>query len=92
MVSIGYVLIRIVEIIGWLIILLVIINVFLSYFLSPFHPTRAVITRLVEPLLAPIRRYLPPMGMFDFSPIVLIILVQIISSLVIGLITMVMKL
>jgi len=42
------------------------------------------IDNLVEPFLAPIRRVLPAVGMFDFSPLVLIILVQLISGLLIG--------
>ncbi len=60
---------------------LVIIKVLLSYFMSPFHPIRQAIDRLVDPLLDPIRRNIPPMGMFDFSPLVLIIAIQIIDSL-----------
>jgi len=34
-------------------------------------------------MLAPIRRVLPPAGMFDFSPAVLLILIQIIGSVLI---------
>ena len=56
---------------------LVIIKVVLSYFMSPFHPIRATIDRIVEPMLEPIRRFMPQTGMFDFSPIVLIILLQV---------------
>ncbi|MCB2178528.1 YggT family protein [bacterium] len=59
----------------------VIIHVILGYFLSPYHPAREFTTRLFEPLLAPIRRMLPQMGMLDFSPIVLIILVQLVEAL-----------
>ena len=55
---------------------MVIIHVFLSYFLSPYHPLRQIIDRIIEPMLRPIRRLIPPSGMLDFSPIVLIILVQ----------------
>ncbi|RCK75700.1 MAG: Cell division protein YlmG/Ycf19 (putative), YggT family [Anaerolineae bacterium] len=60
---------------------IVIIKVLLSYFLSPYHPVREAIDRLVDPLLNPIRRNLPPVGMFDFSPLVLIILIQVVDSL-----------
>ncbi|MCX8061431.1 MAG: YggT family protein [Anaerolineales bacterium] len=60
---------------------IVIIKVILSYFLSPYHPVREAIDRLVDPLLNPIRRNLPPIGMFDFSPLVLIILIQVVDSL-----------
>jgi len=36
---------------------------------------------LVAPLLDPIRRLIPSTGMLDFSPLVLIILVQIVGYL-----------
>jgi YggT family protein len=51
----------------------------LGYFLSPYHPVRTALDRIVEPLLAPIRRIVPTLGMLDISPMVLIILVIIIS-------------
>lgn len=59
----------------------VIIKVILSYFLSPYHPLREAVDRLVDPLLDPIRRNIPPIGMFDFSPLILIILIQVVDSL-----------
>jgi len=63
--------------------LLVIAKVLLSYFLSPYHPIRLIIDRIVEPLLAPIRNRMPMIGMFDFSPIVLLIGIQIIEFLLV---------
>lgn len=63
--------------------LLVIAKVLLSYFLSPYHPIRQTIDQLVEPLLAPIRNRMPMIGMFDFSPIVLLIGIQIIEFLLV---------
>jgi YggT family protein len=63
-----------------LVILVVIIQTILTYFLSPFHPIRQLIDRFVEPMLMPIRRVLPPLGMLDFSPLVLIILLEVIDS------------
>lgn len=59
--------------------LLVIAYVILSYFMDPFHPVRLAVNRIVEPLLNPIRRILPQTGMIDFSPLVLLILVQVIE-------------
>jgi len=38
---------------------------------------------MVYPLLAPIRSVLPPIGMLDFSPFVLLILVQVLGALLI---------
>jgi YggT family protein len=63
-----------------LVILVVIIQTILTYFLTPYHPIRQMIDRFVEPMLLPIRRVLPPLGMLDFSPLVLIILLEVIDS------------
>jgi YggT family protein len=50
--------------------------------MNPFNPVRAFLDKLVEPLLGPIRRIVPPIGGLDFSPLVLIILLQVVESLV----------
>lgn len=60
---------------------LLIAYVVLSYFMDPYHPVRSTINRIVNPILDPIRRILPQTGMIDFSPLVAIILVQIIEYL-----------
>lgn len=59
--------------------LLLIAYVVLSYFMDPFHPLRMTINRIVEPVLNPIRRILPQTGMVDFSPLVAIIILQILE-------------
>ena len=41
-----------------------------------------VLIQVTEPLLAPIRRLLPTFGSLDFSPLVAIILLQIIQALI----------
>ena len=64
--------------------LLVIAHVILSYFMSPYHPARRAVDSVVEPLLEPIRRILPQTGMLDFSPMVLIILLQVVGRLLVG--------
>ena len=77
------ILIQLINIISQFIILLVIVKVILSYFMDPYHPLRRTLDGLVEPMLDPIRRVVPLIGMFDFSPLILIILVQILSSVLI---------
>ncbi|MEJ5225630.1 MAG: YggT family protein [Anaerolineales bacterium] len=76
----GYALAQMIGIVEQIIVLLVIVSVILSYFMSPYHPVRETLDRLVEPMLRPIRRLLPALGGFDFSPLVLIILVQLIGT------------
>jgi YggT family protein len=63
-------------------IILIIAQAFLSYFMSPYDPIRQRLDRLVAPFLNPIRRVVPPVGNLDFSPIVLIILLQLIDILI----------
>ncbi|MBN1450722.1 MAG: YggT family protein [Anaerolineales bacterium] len=78
------ILVRLINILSQFLILLVIVKVILSYFMDPYHPLRRTLDNLVEPLLAPIRRVVPLIGMFDFSPLILIILVQVLSSVLIS--------
>lgn len=59
--------------------ILLIAYVVLSYFMDPFHPVRSTVDRMVNPLLNPIRRMMPQTGMLDFSPLIAIILVQVIE-------------
>lgn len=62
--------------------LVVVFDVLLSYFMSPYEPLKRTLDRIVEPLLNPIRRVVPPMGMVDFSPLVLILLLQLLSRVI----------
>lgn len=39
--------------------------------------------RITEPVLAPIRRVLPPMGGLDLSPLVVIIGIQVLSAILV---------
>ena len=68
-----------------LLVVLVIVSIILSYFMDPYHPIRRGIDGVVEPMLAPIRRIVPLMGPLDFSPLVLIILIQVLSNILIRL-------
>ena len=78
-------LILVVSVFAELLSLLVILSVILSYFMDPYHPVRRGVDNIVEPLLAPIRRVIPPLGMIDISPLILILVIQLAARLVIGL-------
>lgn len=65
--------------------LLLIVYVVLSYFMDPYHPVRLAMARFIEPMLTPIRRIMPRTGMVDFSPLVLLILIQVLEYLLIRL-------
>jgi len=74
--------ITIVDIVRQVVYLLVLLKVVLSYFMDPYHPFRQSVDRLIDPLLKPIRQIVPTVGRFDFSPIILIILVEVIAFII----------
>ena len=79
------ILINFVNILEWILIVLVFLSVILSYVMDPYHPIRQGVDRIVEPLLSPIRRIVPLVGMLDFSPFILIILIQVVSGFLVRL-------
>jgi YggT family protein len=67
--------------------ILILADVLVSFVLDPFHPVRRNLDAIVRPLLTPIRRILPPVGMLDFSPFVLLILVQVVGAFLLQLLS-----
>ena len=67
-------------------VLLVVIKVFLSYFLPPYSQFRVYLDRLIDPVLEPIRRRVPTVGMIDFSPMILIVILVILDTILTGII------
>ncbi|MGE5464522.1 MAG: YggT family protein [Syntrophothermus sp.] len=78
-------LIQLISFLQFILVLIVLVSVILSYFMDPYHPLRRFLDRIVEPMLAPIRRVVPLLGMLDFSPLILILLLQLIGNLLIRL-------
>ncbi len=50
---------------------------------SRFAPIVRTIYQITEPILAPIRRLLPSMGMFDLSPMIAILVIILVQALLI---------
>lgn len=59
----------------------VIIQVVFSW-INPYTPAAPVLDSLTRPFLRPLRRYVPPIGSFDLTPLVLVILVQVVLIVV----------
>jgi YggT family protein len=45
------------------------------------HPLVQVVYNLTEPVMAPIRRVLPPIGGLDFSPMILLVALRVLRGL-----------
>jgi YggT family protein len=79
------VLIFFINMISQIFVWIVIASALLSFFLPPYHPVREALDRIVDPFLNPIRHVLPMAGTLDFSPLVLILVVQLIARILISL-------
>jgi YggT family protein len=86
-VTIPLLLIQIIRAIAQLASIVVMVDVILSYFMSPYQPIRRTLDSIVEPMLNPIRRVMPSLGGLDFSPVVLIVLIQLVETLLVTLLS-----
>jgi YggT family protein len=69
--------------------LLMLAYAILSWVAKPWNQVRQFVDRISEPLLAPIRRVVPLVGMVDISPLVFILLVQLIARVLVSIIYLV---
>ncbi len=60
-----------------------ILIVIIASFLAPgnYHPALALLNQLTEPVLAPARKLLPPLGGLDFSPILVFLILGVIERI-----------
>lgn len=60
----------------YLFVFAIFIRSILSWFpISPYNPIKVALDQLTEPVLGPIRRYMPRFGMLDLSPMITIIVI-----------------
>ena len=74
--SLLHVLLRFLDLFWWS-ILIVIIASFVAQ--GRYHPALQLLQQITEPILAPARRIIPPMGGLDLSPILVILLLGILQ-------------
>jgi YggT family protein len=66
-----------------LVSIVLILHALMSFMpIEPWHPVRRFLDQIAEPIIRPFRGLIPPMGMFDFSIMVAIIVIQILGELV----------
>lgn len=64
--------------------LAIIIRIVLSWVMAIGNPILRFLRRITDPLLEPFRRIIPPLGMFDISPIVVLLLMSFLQAAVWG--------
>jgi len=62
----------------WIIIARAIISWITPY---PYHPLVRFLYKVTDPVLAPIRKIIPPIGGIDISPVIVIFIIFIIQNL-----------
>lgn len=64
--------------------LLIVIRIVFSWVMNYTNPVLRFLIRVTEPVLGPFRRIIPPLGMFDISPIIVLFLLGFLQSAVEG--------
>lgn len=64
--------------------LLIFMRIVFSWGASSVNRVMLFLIRVTEPVLAPFRRLIPPLGMFDISPIVVLLLLHLLQTFVAG--------
>jgi YggT family protein len=64
--------------------LLIFMRIIFSWGVSSVNPMMRFLFRVTEPVLAPFRRLIPPLGMFDISPIVVLLLIRLFQEAIGG--------
>ena len=72
---------KIIEILCNVLTIIILLRVVVSWYASPKNRLFRFLRWLTEPILAPLRRIIPRVGPLDFSPLVAVILIQLIYNL-----------
>jgi YggT family protein len=64
--------------------LLIFMRIVFSWGSSSANRLTRFLIRATEPVMGPFRRMIPPLGMFDISPIVVLLLIQLLQQAVFG--------
>lgn len=70
----------VIELVARLLQLVLLARVLVSWIpVDPYHPIIQTLYQITEPVLEPIRQLLPPGGGIDFSPLIAMLLVQVLA-------------
>ena len=80
-------LVSLISLVVTIISIVLILNALLSFTpLEPWHPVRRFLSQMAEPIVRPFRNILPATGMIDFTPMIALIVVQIVGQILIALV------
>jgi len=75
--------VSLVVLIGQLYMIVLLARVFIGWFrVDPYHPLVQTLYRVTEPVLRPIREQVPPRGGVDYSPLIAMLLIWIVTRVI----------
>lgn len=78
-----YLLLNTVDLIFTLLTLAIFARAILSWFVrDPYNPLVYWLDRITDPILEPIRRFVPPIGMMDITPIIALFILQFLQAII----------
>jgi YggT family protein len=68
-----------------ILVIAIFLRAIISWFrLAPDNPIVVILTQITEPILAPLRRVVPSLGMFDITPWIAMILLQFLGQIIVS--------
>jgi YggT family protein len=64
--------------------IVIILDAILSFIVQPDHPIRLALGQVLRPIYAPVRKIIPPFGMMDFTPLIVLLLIQVLERFIIS--------
>ncbi len=78
-------LISFIDLLFWVLNLAILIRVVLSWLrVNPYSPLVSLIYQITDPILEPLRRIVPPIGMIDVTPILAMILLSVLQQVLLS--------
>ncbi|MBV8085167.1 MAG: YggT family protein [Chloroflexi bacterium] len=73
-----------VQILVQVLVIAIFLRAIISWFrLAPDNPIQVILVQVTEPILSPLRKVVPSLGMFDITPWIAMILLQVVGSLIV---------
>ncbi len=69
--------------------ILIVLDTLFSYLLREGNPARRVILKILDPIYMPVRKFIPPLAGIDFTPLIAIIILQILDAALIALLSLI---
>ncbi|MEI4269876.1 MAG: YggT family protein [Candidatus Dasytiphilus stammeri] len=73
--------ISLIKIAGSLLLWIILLKVIIKLITQGYHPIYHILTQLTEPIISPIRNYIPNIGCIDLSPWVVVLVIHFLNGL-----------